>query len=513
MWAAGVWALLAAVQLFFLLALVLGVPLMDAFTPAVVSTYANEIDSTRALLVMSILALVVAVGAVTSATTGASGSWLAVAVAAAALPGLAGHSSSLGDHELAITAGVTHITRLDGLDQFFTTGYGNVILIKIGLIVGLAFLGLRMRRRILPTVDTASRTRAFVRVAVSELVIMATAIGLGVSLASSPYPREEEILPSYGESLLGFAYPPPPTIESVALGFRVDPLFFTASLIAAALYVIGFLRIRKAGIHWPVMRLVSWLGGISVVIWCTNAGIATYAQVSVGLHMTQHMVLTMLGPILLVLGAPATLALRALKPSTTGERGPREWLVWFLHSPITRVLTNPFYVFIVYVIGLYGLYMTPLFGWLMGSHVGHVVMQTHFIISGYLFYWVLIGIDPRPRPLPYWGRLLLLLLALAVHGFFAVAFMMGTTPMAVEWYGVVRPDWITDPLRDTLLGGQVTWGLSEIPSLIVLIAIAVQWSRSDEREAKRKDRQAERDGDAELDAYNAYLESLNSRSR
>ena len=563
-WAAGIWALLAAVQLFFLLALVLGVPLMDAFTPAVVSTYANEIDSTRALLVMSILALVVAVGAVTSATTGASGSWLAVAVAAAALPGLAGHSSSLGDHELAITANVTHMvsavlwvggllaltlhafkrdlpmaravqrfsaiaitavvllaasglanayTRLDGLGQFFTTGYGNVILIKIGLIVGLAFLGLQMRRRILPTLDTASRTRAFVRVAVSELVIMATAIGLGVSLASSPYPREEEILPSYGESLLGFAYPPPPSIESVALGFRVDPLFFTASLIAAALYVIGFLRIRKAGIHWPVMRLVSWLGGISVVIWCTNAGIATYAQVSVGLHMTQHMVLTMLGPILLVLGAPATLALRALKPSTTGERGPREWLVWFLHSPITRVLTNPFYVFIVYVIGLYGLYMTPLFGWLMGSHVGHVVMQAHFIISGYLFYWVLIGIDPRPRPLPYWGRLLLLLLALAVHGFFAVAFMMGTTPMAVEWYGVVRPDWITDPLRDTLLGGQVTWGLSEIPSLIVLIAIAVQWSRSDEREAKRKDRQAERDGDAELDAYNAYLESLNSRSR
>ena len=110
-------------------------------------------------------------------------------------------------------------------------------------------------------------------------------------------------------------------------------------------------------------------------------------------------------------------------------------------------------------------------------------------------------------------RLLLLLLALAVHGFFAVIFMMGTTPMAVEWYGMVRPEWITDPLRDTLLGGQVTWGLSEIPSLIVLIAIAVQWSRSDEREAKRKDRQAERDGDAELDAYNAYLESLNSRSR
>ena len=563
-WAAGVWAVLAATQLFFLLALVLGVPLSDAVSPEVVSTYANELDTTRALLTMSILAIVVAIGAITSATTGATGAWLVVAIVAAALPGLAGHSSSLGDHELATTAGVTHMvsavlwiggllaltlhalrrdvplkravqrfsvialtaiillaasglanayTRVDGLEQLLTTGYGQVTLMKVGLIVGLAVIGYLMRRRILPSLDAASRVRSFARVAAIELTIMAIAIGLGVSLASSPYPREEQLLPTYGESLLGFTYPPPPTFESVIFGFRVDPLFFTASLIAAALYIAGYIRIRRAGIVWPVMRLVSWLGGISIVIWSTSAGIATYAQVSVGLHMTQHMILTMLGPILLVMGAPATLALRALKPATGNERGPREWLVWFLHSPITRVLTNPFYVFVVYVLGLYGLYMTPLFGWLMGSHVGHVVMQTHFIVSGYLFYWVLIGIDPRPRPLPYWGRLLLLLLALAVHGFFAVAMMMGTTPMAVEWYGVVRPEWVTDPLRDTLLGGQVTWGLSEIPSLIVLIAIAVQWSRSDEREAKRKDRQAERDGDAELDAYNAYLESLNSRSR
>lgn len=562
-WAAGIWAVLAATQLFFLLALVLGIPLSEALSPEVVSTYANELDSTRALLVMAILAVVVAVGALTAATTGATGAWLVVAIVAAALPGLAGHSSALGDHELATTAGVTHMvsavlwiggllaltlhairrdvplkrpverfsvialtaiillaasglanayTRVDGVDQFLTTGYGQVTLMKVGLIVGLAVIGFLLRQRIIPNLETASRARAFVRIAALELTIMAIAIGLGVSLASSPYPREEQLLPTYGESLLGFAYPPAPTVESVALGFRIDPLFFTASLIAAGLYVVGYIRVRRAGIAWPVMRLVSWLGGISVIIWSTNSGIATYAQVSVGLHMTQHMIMTMLGPILLVMGAPATLALRALKPSQGNERGPREWLVWFLHSPITRVLTNPFYVFVVYVIGLYGLYMTPLFGWLMGSHVGHVIMQTHFIVSGYLFYWVLIGIDPRPRPLPYWGRLLLLLLALAVHGFFAVALMMGTTPMAVEWYGVVRPEWVTDPLRDTLLGGQVTWGLSEIPSVIVLIAIAVQWSRSDEREAKRKDRQAERDGDAELDAYNAYLESLNSRS-
>lgn len=561
-WAAFAWAILALLQFSFVLAEVLGLPLAETVDPAVVSTYANELPVTRALLVMALLAVIVGVAALTTATSGAAAVWLIVAVLAAVLPALAGHASGLGDHELAVTAGVAHVaaavlwigglialtahalrrdipmqraverfspiaitaivllaisglanayTRLDGPAQLVTTGYGQVTLMKAGLIIGLAAIGYVMRSRITPSLSSVSRVSAFARVAGIELTIMAMAVGLGVALATSPYPREELALPSLGESLLGFAYPPPPTVEAVAFGGRIDPLFLTLSLIAAALYVIGYARLRRRGDAWPVTRLLSWLGGIAIVIWCTNAGISTYAMVSVGLHMVQHMTLTMLAPILLVLGAPATLALRALKPAKGNERGPREWLVWFLHSPITRVLTNPFYVFVVYVIGLYGLYFTPAFGWLMGSHVGHVVMQAHFLISGYLFYWVLIGIDPRPKPLPYWGRMMLLLLALGIHGFFAVIMMMGSTPMAVEWFGVVRPEWVTDPLQDTLLGGQVAWGLSEIPTLIVLIVIAVQWAQSDDRDAQRRDRQADRDDDAELRAYNEHLARLSQR--
>jgi cytochrome c oxidase assembly factor CtaG/putative copper export protein len=562
--AAAVWAVLALGQIFFELANVLGVPFGEALSPDLVSTYANEIPTTRALLFMAILAVVVCVGSITTATTGSAAAWLLVAVAASSLPALAGHSAGLGDHALATTAGVAHIvaavlwiggvlalgvhatrrdlplqravqrfstialvcilllaasgaanayTRLDQPSQLFTTGYGQVLLTKMVLILALGFLGWTMRKRIISTLGNTSRAMVFARIAGLELLVMAIAIGLGVALASSPPPRVEVILPTYGESLLGFPYPDAPTTPLVALGFHLDPLFFTASVIAGVLYVAGVVRLRRRGDAWPWLRTVSWLLGLAVVIWCTNAGIAVYAQVSVGLHMLQHMTLTMLGPIFLVMGAPATLALRALKPAHGNERGPREWLVWFLHSWITRLLTNPFYVFFVYVIGLYGLYMTPLFGFLMGSHVGHVLMQVHFIASGYLFYWVLIGIDPRPKPLPYWARLLMLLLALSVHGFFAVIIMMGHTPMAVEWYGIVRPPWVTDPLADTANGGQIAWGLSEIPSMIVLIAIAVQWARSDDREAQRLDRQADRDDDAELRAYNERLAALSRRDQ
>ena len=561
--AACAWAVLALVQMVFSLANVLGLTLIEALNPQVIATYANEVPATRALIAVAALALVVAVGCFLSSSTGAAMGWLVTSLLAAALPALGGHGAGLGDHAMALSSGVAHIlgaylwvggllalalhavrrdmpiqravqkfssialiafvlvavsgmanayTRLDTVNQLFSTGYGQVIVFKLFILVTLGVIALVMRERITNSLTT-SRIAVFVRVAALELLTMGVAIALGVALSSSAPPRVETQFTSYGESLLGFAYPSSPTFDSVAFGFHLDPLFFVGSLVAAGLYIAGVARMRSRGHLWPWGRTISWMLGLVVVIWCTNAGISQYAQVSVGLHMLQHMTLTMLAPILLVLGAPATLALRALRPSHGHERGPREWLVWFLHSWITRILTNPFYVFVVYVLGLYGLYLTPAFGWLMGSHVGHIVMQLHFLFSGYLFYWVVIGVDPRPRPLSYWARLLLLLLALAVHGFFAVILMMSSTPLAYEWYGIVRPPWIPDLLQDSLNGGQVAWALSEIPTLIVMIVISIQWARSDDREAKRNDRQADRDGNTELNAYNDHLARLAERDQ
>jgi len=558
-----VWAVLALVQMVFALANVLGLTLIETLNPQVIATYANEVPATRALIAMAVLAFVVAIGSFLSSSTGSTMGWLLVALLAAALPSLGGHGAGLGDHAMALSSGVAHVlgaylwiggllalalhavrkdmpiqrsvqkfssialiafvlvaisgvgnayTRLDTFNQLFTTGYGQVIIAKLVILVALGVIAWVMRERVINSLTT-SRVVVFARVAGLELLTMGLALALGVALASSAPPRIETQFATYGESLLGFAYPPAPTINSVALGFHLDPLFFAGCLLAGALYAYGVWRMLSQGHKWPWGRTISWMLGLLVVLWCTNAGISEYAQVSVGLHMLQHMTLTMLAPILLVLGAPATLALRVLRPSHGHERGPREWLVWFLHSWITRILTNPFYVFVVYVLGLYGLYLTPAFGWLMGSHVGHIVMQAHFLLSGYLFYWVVIGIDPRPRPLSYWARLLLLLLALAVHGFFAVVLMMSSTPLAQEWYGIVRPPWIPDLLQDSLNGGQVAWALSEIPTLIVMIVISIQWARSDDREAKRNDRQADRDGNTELNAYNDHLARLAERDQ
>jgi putative copper resistance protein D len=566
----GIWAVLALLQMFFLLAEILGVGLDRAMSPDIAATYAWEVPQTRALAVMAMLAAVISIGALFTSTLGISAVWAVLAVVAVSLPALAGHGSGLGDHALALSSAIAHsaaatvwigglivlvfhglrrdegfatpgalrvaaqrfglaalvsvillamtgaanaYTRLDTVDQLVTTDYGLVTTGKIVLLVLLVLIAASIRRRLVPSLDGEGSRTTFLKVMALEISLVVIAFGLGVALALSPYPRVESLLPTFGESLLGYPYPEAPTALAVIFGFQMEPLFLVACIVAAGAYIAGVITLHQRGDKWPISRTIFWLLGISLVIWTTNAGISVYAQVSVGLHMVQHMTMSMLAPMFLVLGGPFTLALRALKPSTTGRWGLREWIVWGLHSPAAKIVTNPFFVMAIFSFSLFALYFTPFMAWLMGSHVGHLAMQIHFIASGYLFAWIVMGVDPVPKPLPYLARFALILLMVGIHGFFAVIIMMGSEPLAQEWYGIVRPDWVTDPLADTKFGGQVAWGVSEIPMIFMIIMVALQWSRSDEREARRKDRQADRDGDAELTAYNAHLATLDERSQ
>jgi cytochrome c oxidase assembly factor CtaG len=136
-------------------------------------------------------------------------------------------------------------------------------------------------------------------------------------------------------------------------------------------------------------------------------------------------------------------------------------------------------------------------------------MQVHFLAAGYLFYWVVIGVDAGPRRLGYPARLILLMASLVIHSFFAVPMMMTEVPMVPDWYAVVMPPWLTDTLQDTRNAGAIAWGFGELPTLVVAVVLGFQWARSDEREARRMDRRADLDGDAELSAYNARLARMN----
>ncbi|ROQ73247.1 putative copper resistance protein D [Streptomyces sp. CEV 2-1] len=304
----------------------------------------------------------------------------------------------------------------------------------------------------------------------------------------------------------------PPFTLGRGLQFSADPIFLIGCVLALALYGYAVVRLRRRGDGWPVNRTVFFVIGVLSIalVMCTKLN--DYGMVMFSVHMVQHMVISMLSPILLLLGAPVTLALRALPVAARGSKGPRELLLMLLHSRYMKIITHPVFTIPLFIASLYGLYFTPLFDYLMGSTAGHLAMMLHFLGVGLVFFWPIMGIDPGPHRPGYLLRMLELFAGMPFHAFFGIALMMASQPM-VEVYKNPSASLGIDALSDQNAAGGIAWAFSEIPSVLVLLALVFQWYRSDQRTAKRSDRAADRDGDQELHAYNAYLASLQARGQ
>ncbi len=302
---------------------------------------------------------------------------------------------------------------------------------------------------------------------------------------------------------------PPFTLER-GLAWSADPFFLVACLLGLALYGWGVVRLVRRGDKWPVGRTVAFVVGVLSIGLMMCTGLNDYGMVMFSVHMVQHMMISMVSPILILLGAPVTLALRALPPAARGRKGPRELLLMFLHSRYMRIVTHPAFTIPKYNASLYGLYFTPLYDSLMSSGVGHVAMMVHFLAVGLVFFWPIMGVDPGPHRPGHLMRMLELFAGMPFHAFFGIALMMASTPM-VSTFENPPASLAVDALSDQNAAGGIAWAFSEVPSVLVLIALLFQWYASDQRQARRKDRAADRDGDKELEAYNAYLASLHAQ--
>ncbi|MFB7237801.1 cytochrome c oxidase assembly protein [Streptomyces sp. NPDC056534] len=302
----------------------------------------------------------------------------------------------------------------------------------------------------------------------------------------------------------------PPFTLGRGLEFSPDLFFLIGCIAALGLYGWGVARLRRRGDAWPVSRTVFFTVGVLTIalVMCTKLN--DYGMVMFSVHMVQHMVISMLSPILLLLGAPVTLALRALPVAGRGSTGPRELLLKLLHSRYMKVITHPGFTIPMFIASLYALYFTPLFDFLMGSKPGHIGMMVHFLMVGVVFFWPIMGVDPGPHRPGYVMRMLELFAGMPFHAFFGIALMMASEPM-VKAYENPPASLGIDALTDQNAAGGIAWAFSEIPSVLVLIALVYQWYHSEQRQAVRQDRAADRDGDKELEAYNAYLASLQAK--
>jgi len=572
--AALVWAAAALVLVILTISDFLAIPVTDALSGPLIVSVVRDTSTGQGLLVQAVLA--VAVWALSRWTLTILGALLLLVLALATLvpPVLTGHSADAGHHTVAIVSLLVHVTaaalwvggllalgwvavvgsrRLpDGVRRFsvlaawclavivtsgvvnavlglgsvealVTTRYGALVLVKASAATALGYLGWRHRRHIVTAFDRspdeapsrATGTRAFLALAAVELTVMAMTVAVAVALMRTPAPVGEDEHLSAAAELLGTDLPAPPSVVRILVGFYPDGVGITLVGLAAALYVKGLAVLRRRGDRWPVGKSLAWGGGLALVGWSTFGGLGLYAHVLFSAHMVSHMVLSMVAPILLVLGAPVTLALRTLPgPRVPGEVAPRQLLVSLLHSRPVRLLTHPLVAVALFITSLYGLYFSGLFDALMADHLGHVAMELHFLFVGSLFFYVLVGVDPAPRRLPQLVRFALLLFTLPFHAFFSVALMSSDTVVGESYWAELDRPYRTDLLADQYLGGGISWAMGEVPLVVVLAALFVQWYRSDSRDAARHDRAVARTSkapDAEADAleeYNAYLARL-----
>lgn len=558
--AASVWALAALLELVLTFADLAGSPPTTAEFVSQLVEFSWTLETTRVLLVSALVALVVVVGCLLARTRAAM-AWLAVGtVAGVVVLSLAGHSAGSADHEAAVNALAVHLlavvvwvggllalvamrrplgrdlgptvsrystlalwafvaVALSGVLQAsvrlsspgdLTSSYGALVLAKSLLLVVLGGFGWLHRRAVVGrlTADPGDGA-AFARLAAGELLLMGTATGLAAVLARTPPPvPEEEPAPSRVLELTGYPDPGPVAAGDWLTVWRVDWLFLTIAVLAVGLYLAGVVRLRRRGDAWAAWRVVLWVAGWVLFCWATFGAPGVWGRVLFSVHMVEHMVLAMLVPLLLVPAAPVTLALRALPARTDRTWGPREVLLQVVHSRVMRVLANPVVAAVLFFASLAAFYYTGAFELALTTHTGHLLMVAHFLLTGYLFTWVLIGTDPG---VPRWNPLMLLVVLFATisfHAFFGVALTGSESLLAEEFYTQLNLPWGPDPLADQQRGGEIAWGVGEAPTLVLAVIVAWQWARRDGAETRRRDRQADRDGDAELEAYNAWLGRL-----
>lgn len=413
---------------------------------------------------------------------------------------------------VTISGTVRAVVGVGAWDNLFSP-YGAILAVKVGALLALGVLGAWYRRRLIGRMAEEETSRRFWGLVTLELGFMGLASGAAAALARTAPPTTSNLpaVRTPAEILTGSALPPELTVTQWFTSWSVDLLWAFAAGFGVFLYLAGVWRLHRRGDRWPIYRTVLWVAGLALLFWVTCGPVNAYQDYLFSVHMVGHMLLTMAIPLLLVAGAPITLAARAIRKRDDGTRGGREWLLWAVHSPVARVLTNPFVAAGLFVGSLWVFYFTDLFRWSLYDHLGHEWMTAHFLITGYLFVLTLIGIDPVEYRLPYAGRLVLLISVMAIHAFFGIAIMSQSGLMIAEWFGSMGRTWGPTPLEDQYIGGGVAWSIGELPTLILAITVAIQWSRNDDRAQKRADRHADRTGDAELEAYNAQLAELAAR--
>jgi putative membrane protein len=260
-----------------------------------------------------------------------------------------------------------------------------------------------------------------------------------------------------------------------------DPVPWIGSIAALAGYAWLVRRVNRAHPRTPVpaWRVAAWVAGVLVIWFALASAIDAYADELLTVHMVQHLLLSMIGPPLLALGAPVTLALRA---STPGVR--HTWLLPILHSRAVRILAAPVVAWSLFTLVMWFAHFSPLYEAALENSTIHVLEHAAFVAAGLLFWWPVVGADPMPHRMGHGGRFVYLLAQMPVNAAVGLAIYFAPSVLYAH-YAAAERSWDPSPLVDQQVGGLLMWTAGDLILLAAVSGVLAAWMQADGRRTRR----------------------------
>jgi len=265
-----------------------------------------------------------------------------------------------------------------------------------------------------------------------------------------------------------------PTLRELFLGWSIEPVPLAGVALMVVAYVVGIRRLGRTGRHWARARTACFMAGCGVILVALGSGLAAYDEQYFTFHVGEHLLLSMIGPPLLALGAPITLALQA------GSRPTQQRLLRLLHSRPVIVITHPLVAWVLFAGSMFALYFSSLYALSLRNPLVHEMVHAHFLIVGMLFFWPVVGLDPTVWRLNHGLRLLYVFVALPFHAFLGIALLSAKEPL-----------FAAHTLSDQHAGAGILWAVGDLLSLATVAVVLTQWKAHDDREAIHEDRRLE----------------------
>jgi cytochrome c oxidase assembly factor CtaG len=278
--------------------------------------------------------------------------------------------------------------------------------------------------------------------------------------------------------LLADVLSPTVSLHRLITGWQTGPVSLVVLVVEVVLvvwYLVSVRRLAARGRSWAVKRTVAFGSGVLLVVLAVQSGLADYGDHVFWIYVIQHLLLMNFVPILLALSAPMTLALQA------SSRPTQRVLLGILHNPVVEFVTHPLVVGTAVYGTMLVYFLSPFYNVALEHPWLHDLVYLHFLVSGYLLWWIVIGRDPSRWRLSHPAKLGLLAVGIPVNAILGVSLTGATASIAPHFH----------TLGDTHVGGSILWVVGELTSLVAMGIVLFQWMQFEEREAVRADRRAD----------------------